>query len=647
MPPPGIPEVNAKDDPNSLAESKNKSVGIIIPPPEIRKIADKTAEYVAKNGSGFEEIVKSSEASNPKFSFLKTNDPYRAYYEQKVIDFAKGLVAPDKEEEKSRAEPVNVAPIVQKKDIKKEIRKEVKPPPADKFTVTPLTNLTVLDTDIIRLTAQFVAKNGQKFLIALTEREKQNPQFDFLKPTHQQFSFFTNLVDAYSKCINPSRVDVTKLQQYANDKMAILTTAGERFDYDLQQSQAKKKKDEGDDEERAMMAQIEWNDFVIVETIDLFDDEELPAPSTFTKPEPKPIGPDRDMIKKPTEEQTQFFPSSMFPQVQPSQKPIETAAPEVKVKTDYVRKTTTTDTATNKCPICGQYIPISEFNEHLRIEMMDPRHKDVKQDVQARAQNVTMVSGDEIAKNLQAFARNMPSVFGSAEEQAAQFEGPKGGAPKVVWDGQSGTMTRTTANQAMIAQQQRKNYEEQLRAYQDLEQKQKKEEEAQKQANRIKMPTIQSTLGGQAGGKTTNPVGPQLPQDSAKNPSKVIHERQDIGGMEGTKKVRTEEANLIPEEMWLMMNPGSITINVSVPNFEEEGTYIESKLLQLPFDPKTTISAIKDHISNALGGLPASKMRLKTPHQSALKDENTLAFYNILNGTVMDLSLKERGGRNR
>ena len=68
-----------------------------------------------------------------------------------------------------------------------------------------------IDMDIIKLTAQFVAKNGQKFLIALTEREKNNPQFDFLKPTHQMFAFFTSLVDAYSKCIvHIVHIDVLK-----------------------------------------------------------------------------------------------------------------------------------------------------------------------------------------------------------------------------------------------------------------------------------------------------------------------------------------------------------------------------------------------------------------------------------------------------
>jgi len=56
-------------------------VGMILPPPRIKEIIDKTAEFVAKNGASFEELVMKSEVNNPKFSFLKKDDPYRAYYE--------------------------------------------------------------------------------------------------------------------------------------------------------------------------------------------------------------------------------------------------------------------------------------------------------------------------------------------------------------------------------------------------------------------------------------------------------------------------------------------------------------------------------------------------------------------------------------
>jgi splicing factor 3A subunit 1 len=66
-------------------------------------------------------------------------------------------------------------------------RPTVKAPISDQFTVEPPRNLSQLDLDIIKHTASFVAKNGKKFLVALTEREKQNPQFEFLRPTHDLF----------------------------------------------------------------------------------------------------------------------------------------------------------------------------------------------------------------------------------------------------------------------------------------------------------------------------------------------------------------------------------------------------------------------------------------------------------------------------
>jgi hypothetical protein len=35
-------------------------------------------------------MVKTKEASNPKFSFLKFDDPYRPYFDAKVKEYQKG-----------------------------------------------------------------------------------------------------------------------------------------------------------------------------------------------------------------------------------------------------------------------------------------------------------------------------------------------------------------------------------------------------------------------------------------------------------------------------------------------------------------------------------------------------------------------------
>jgi len=56
-----------------------------------------------------------------------------------------------------------------------------------------------ISRDIVKLTAQFVAKNGKSFLTNLMTREQRNYQFDFLRPQHSLFQYFTRLVEQYTK----------------------------------------------------------------------------------------------------------------------------------------------------------------------------------------------------------------------------------------------------------------------------------------------------------------------------------------------------------------------------------------------------------------------------------------------------------------
>ena len=87
-------------------------------------------------------------------------------------------------------------------------------------------------------------------------------------------------------------------------------------------------------------------------------------------------------------------------------------------------------------------------------------------------------------------------------------------------------------------------------------------------------------------------------------------------------------------------------------------------MVQLQLDPKTHFSGIKDILSGILGGrllkykfqsftnffligMPQSKMKLKSKLISVFKDNCSIAYYNLINNTVLELSTKERGGRGR
>jgi splicing factor 3A subunit 1 len=68
--------------------------------------------------------------------------------------------------------------------------------------------ISAQDLDIIKLTAQFVARNGSAFLQQLMQREARNYQFDFLKPTHMMFNYFTKLTEQYRKVREAERTSL-------------------------------------------------------------------------------------------------------------------------------------------------------------------------------------------------------------------------------------------------------------------------------------------------------------------------------------------------------------------------------------------------------------------------------------------------------
>ena len=67
--------------------------------------------------------------------------------------------------------------------------------------------------DIVKLTAQFVARNGAQFLDKLMVREQRNYQFDFLRKQHPLFTYFTKLVEQYSKILMPAHSRLHQLER--------------------------------------------------------------------------------------------------------------------------------------------------------------------------------------------------------------------------------------------------------------------------------------------------------------------------------------------------------------------------------------------------------------------------------------------------
>ena len=251
--------------------------GVIIPPPEIRAVVDKTAQFVAKHGKDFEQKIvqkaTTGEGSASKFNFMQHHDPYNAYYEFKIREFEEngGVAKPKPEKPKEPEKPAAAATaaatvsaeatatgagaaaaggIVRKQKMSvlaKALtsKAEGKPAPYDFSLVHPL-GVSALDVEVIKLTAQHTAVSGRPFLEGLAHREQRNPQFDFLKPTHLLFAYFTSLVDGYNKVLKPSPAQRAAVEA-GTDRSKVLDRCVHRWQYErAETARRERERAEGD-----------------------------------------------------------------------------------------------------------------------------------------------------------------------------------------------------------------------------------------------------------------------------------------------------------------------------------------------------------------------------------------------------------------
>ncbi|KAI1766102.1 Pre-mRNA splicing factor PRP21 like protein-domain-containing protein [Hypoxylon sp. FL1150] len=258
--------------------------GIVLPPKEFRTILETTAGFVARNGLSFEDRIREKEKHNPKFSFLSNADPYNPFYLWRLGEIREGrgtAVAAGRAGE--------AAAVVEEKPAGP-------PKPPDFQFSARMPNISAQDLEVVKLTALFVAKNGRQFMTALSQREAGNYQFDFLRPNHSLHNFFQHLIDQYSMLLRAGGIDgeggkvqqerIAELQKNVDDKFHILSRAKQRAEWLKHQEDEKQKKEEEEEKERMTYAQIDWHDFVVVETVvftEADDQANLPPPTSLSE----------------------------------------------------------------------------------------------------------------------------------------------------------------------------------------------------------------------------------------------------------------------------------------------------------------------------------------------------------------------------
>jgi splicing factor 3A subunit 1 len=227
--------------------------------------------------------IREKEKNNPKFSFLSANDSYNAYYIWRLSEIKEG-----------RGNAVAAGRVG---EVAADVHKPQGPPEPPEFHFSArMPNISAQDLEVVRLTALFVAKNGRQFMTTLSQRETGNYQFDFLRPNHSLHNFFQRLIDQYTTLLRAGGIDgeggkmqqerIRELEHNVRDKFHVLARAKQRAEWFKFQDQQKQKKEEEAEKEKLSYAQIDWHDFVVVETV-LFteaDDQAiLPPPTSLSE----------------------------------------------------------------------------------------------------------------------------------------------------------------------------------------------------------------------------------------------------------------------------------------------------------------------------------------------------------------------------
>jgi splicing factor 3A subunit 1 len=253
--------------------------GIVLPPKDIRAIVEMTAGYVGRNGTVFEDRLREKEKHNPKFSFLSPNDAYSAFYLWRLNEVREG-----------RGTAVSAGKAGEAPPRAAEEKAKGPAPPPEFYFSARMPNISAQDLEIVKLTALHVARKGRSWMTALSQREARNYQFDFLRPQHSLYQFFSRLVDQYTLLLQSGpegqkaeQKRIGGLQQNLQDRFRILERAKQRSEWVKYQEAQKQQKEEEEEAERVAYAQIDWHDFVVVETV-LFteadDLADLPPPTS-------------------------------------------------------------------------------------------------------------------------------------------------------------------------------------------------------------------------------------------------------------------------------------------------------------------------------------------------------------------------------
>lgn len=653
---------------------KVEGVGIIVPPAEVREILETTARFVGKRPA-LEARVLQQHDQEPRFSFLQPTDPYNAYYRAKVAEARQtihseksasqgsdnllggrvtgaqnGIVdrgdergdlqeggdrIAEENEKKSdddgdhnRESGANttkgraVVSYLKSFRAKEEaLRPEPRePPPDDLFTLIHThPHPYALALDVIKLTAQFAARHGHNFVAALAAKEARNNLFDFLKPLHPHFIVFQRVLDAYTAILSTGEQKkklLSEVHRQAQSETAIRDIVWYMHDWDCLQAE-REHEAAMDESEKLKAAQIDWHDFVVLATVDLDENEEgLPAPVADAKQLPKILDAaekaqqerekNRENIDMDVDQSTEIQP----PKALLAEVPARQMSTIADIPADRIRKQSSiAETAIPKPATeakvalpSGQQVPLSQVEASVRAELLDPSYKDERARAAEKNRLQNLAGGEEMARNLARWeqARADSSVYNRADLQEVLL-----GRVKPADD----TEVERKLGKAVASGP-------------HLPENRESEELSQP----VKKARVEAAV------------------------DALSKAKKDAEEGDGEEEIKEEEkatvAGLMSGADWIAKQGATAVVRIRVPVHAGKEWKLQGQEIEMSATLKSSVAKLKAAVAKYTK-LPAKKQKLMIGGVGFLKDGLSLADYNVGDGTVVVLEVKERGGRRR
>lgn len=651
-----------------------QGVGVIIPPPEVREVLEPTAACIGKKPALEAKVLQKHE-NDVRFSFLKSTDPYNAYYRKRVEEERTKIVngeASDKSKEQHRNKNntsfVSKVPVTSKgtgskllsgnaqketngvgkeKDVdsmkttthgsamvsllksarakQEAARPEPREaPPDDVFTVMNVNPAPhALALDVMKLSAQFTAIYGMGFLGNLTRKEGRNSLFDFLKPLHPHFILFQRLVDSYRTILNegePKKQLIANIKKQSGSKEALMDEVWYMHDWECQKAE-REHEATMDESEKIRSAQIDWHDFVVVETVDFDGEEEtLPAPVADAKQLPRILA----AAKKAEIERVRNrrdidmdVDTEVGSVPQPKDSRVETVNVDSDIPADRIRHDVTGTQrrsgwqgemeATVLLP-SGQRVPVSKAEASMKVELKNPLYKDERARAAEKNRLRNLAGGEEVARNLarRDLAQKGSGVFNRGDLQEAVVSVPKGTIEEA-----DARLSKAEASGPMLPMM-----------GVDVE-------DVAPPAKRARVEAAVDALS-----KTVGAGDEGVEAETEMEVERV--------GDEGIEKI----AGLISAEDWLRKQGTSAQVSINLPVHGNKEWKLQGQVVEITAPLKRSVAKLKGAIAK-FTKLPANKQKLSIKSIGFLKDKMTLAYYNVGDGITISLEVKERGGRKR